>query len=130
MDKTTRLLVAASAFLLVVAIVLYEGFVWTVNYIYVPAGESLLIRYKGPLVFTWGNKYAVPGHFAEDGEIGVKEQMPGPGRHFYCPIWWERKTVKDVVVRPGELAIVTSNLGDELPTGQFLVDGDLGRNQA
>ena len=56
--------------------------------------------------------------------------MPGPGRHFYCPIWWERTLVDDVVVQPGELAIVTSKLGDDLPSGQFLVDGDLGETKS
>lgn len=105
---------------------LYGAFVWTVNYIYVPEGQSLLLRYKGPLIFTGNNRYAKPGHFAEEGEIGVMEKMPGPGRHFYCPIWWERTLVKDVVVQPGQLAVITSKLGDDLPSGQFLVDGDLG----
>ena len=98
--------------------------------IYVPEGKSLLLRYKGPLLFTWGNKYAARGQFAEEGEIGVMKMMPGPGRHFYCPIWWERTLVPDVVVQPGELAIVTSKLGDDLPSGQFLVDGDLGETKS
>jgi hypothetical protein len=129
MNKNISWIAVAVATALVVAVVLYEGFEWTVNRVYVPEGKSLLLRYKGPLLFTWGNKYAVPGHFALDGEIGVKEKMPGPGRHFYCPIWWERTIVDDVVVQPGELAIVTSKLGDDLPSGQFLVDGDLGESK-
>src|SRR5438046_8586156 len=112
MNKIISRMAAALAPALVVAAVLYFGFEWTVNRIYVPAGKSLLLRYKGPLFFTWGNKYTVPGHFALDGEIGVKEKMPGPGRHFYCPIWWERTIVDDVVVQPGELAVVTSKLGE------------------
>jgi hypothetical protein len=107
-------------------VLVYEGFEWTVNRVYVPEGQSLLLRYKGPLIYVWGSQYADPGHFAKEGEIGVKEEMPGPGRHFYCPIWWERNLVSDVVVQPGELAIVTSKLGGDLPRGQFLVDGDLG----
>ena len=109
------------------AVPLYEVFQWTVNYYYVPEGKSLLLRYKGPLIFTWGNTNAATGHFAGDGEIGVKETMPGPGRHFYCPIWWERTLVDDVVVQPGQLAVVTSKMGDDLPSGQFLLDGDLGQ---
>ena len=40
------------------------GFDWTINRIYVPEGKSLLLRYKGPLIFTMGNKYVAPGHFA------------------------------------------------------------------
>ena len=112
--------------MLIAGVVLWQGFDWTVNRIYVPEGKSLLLRYKGPLLFTWGNKYAAPGHFAEEGEIGVMKVMPGPGRHFWCPIYWERTLVDDVVVQPGELAIITSKMGDDLPSGQFLVDGDLG----
>ena len=128
--KSNLLVAMDRAGVLCVALPLYEGFDWTVNRIYVPEGKSLLLRYKGPLFFTWGNKYAAPGHFAQEGEIGMKEEMPGPGRHFYCPIWWERTLVDDVVVQPGELAIVTSKLGDDLPSGQFLVDGDLGETKS
>jgi hypothetical protein len=91
----------------------------------VPEGHSLLLRDKGPLLFNWGRTYA-ENRFAKEGEIGVLEDMPGPGRHFYCPIWWERTLVPDVVVKPGELMVVTSKLGEDLADGQFLVDGDLG----
>jgi hypothetical protein len=121
--------IAISAAALAAALLLYEAFDWTINRIYVPEGQSLLLRYKGPLIFTAWNKYATPGHFAEEGEIGVLENMPGPGRHFYCPIWWERNLVEDVVVQTGQLAIITSKLGENLPSGQFLVDGDLGETK-
>jgi hypothetical protein len=123
--NTASWLVLTVFFLVFVAFVLYQGFDWTVNRIYVPEGKSLLLRYKGPLVLMWGNEYA-EGRFAKEGEIGVLEDMRGPGRHFYCPIWWERTLVDDVVVKPGEIAVVTSKLGEDLPGKQFLVDGDLG----
>ncbi len=101
-----------------------------VNCIYIDEGESLLIRYKGPLVFG-SPKVATPGHFAQPGEVGILEEMKGPGRHFYCPIWWTLERVPDVVVKPGEVAVVTSRMGDPLPEGQFLVDGDVtGPNRA
>jgi hypothetical protein len=122
--KSTLATMALGALFIVFAC--YGAFQWTVCRVSVPAGQSLLLRYKGPLVLAWGNKYAAPGHFAAEGEIGVQEKMPGPGRHFYCPIWWERTLVDDVVVQPGQLAIITSKLGNDLPSGQFLVDGDLG----
>jgi len=109
---------------------LYEAFEWTVNRVYVPEGQSLLLRYKGPLIFVWAGGEHVENRFAQSGEIGILEEMPGPGRHFYCPIWWERNLVPDVVVRPGELAIVTSRLGGDLPQGQFMVDGDLGETKS
>lgn len=128
MNKTTRA-IFLPIFVVLVGLLLYEAFQWTVSRVYVPEGMSLLLRYKGPLVFTSGNKYARPGHFAEEGEIGVKEKMPGPGRHFYCPIWWERTLVDDLVVKPGQLAVITSKLGDNLPNGEFLVDGNLGETK-
>jgi len=109
----------------------YLVFAWTVNRVYVPEGHSLKLRYKGPLVFG-SREYAKAGHLAdyeEKGEIGVLGQLRGPGRHFYCPIWWEREIVKDFVVEPGHVAIVTSKLGEALPEGEFIVDGDLGATQ-
>lgn len=106
-------------------VVIYFIFMMTVNRIYVPEGYSLLLRYKGPMIFGSSN-YAKAGHWAGEGEIGILEKLRGPGRHFYCPIWWERTLVPDVVVKPGEVGVVTCKLGDSLPDGEFLVDGELG----
>jgi len=116
------------ALLLVVGYMVFE---WTVCRVYVPEGQSLLLRYKGGLLFGRG-QMAPPGKFAdyEQGESGMIEQLRGPGRHFYCPIWWECKLVPDVVVEPGQVGIARSNLGENLPAGQFLVDGDLGHTNA
>lgn len=126
-----RLKAIAAAFVLVFgSIALLFGVHWTVNRVYVPEGSSLMLRNKGPLIFG-SRKPAKPGHFAQEGEIGVMAQLRGPGRHFYCPIWWERQIVPDQVVLPGQVAIVTSKLGDSLPSGEFLVDGGLsGENRA
>ena len=93
---------------------------WTVNRIYVHEGYSLQLRYRGPFIAS--ADHAPAGQFAEEGQIGVLEQMRGPGRHFYCPLWWQRDVVPDVVVYPGQIAIVTSKLGDSLDEGEFLVD--------
>jgi len=129
LGKWAWAIVVASAGLL-----LFEVFDWTVNRYYVPQGFSLLLRYKGPLVFG-GPPSAKSGQFAqvdETGrplEIGILEEMRGPGRHFYCPIWWERELVPDQEIQPGEVAIVASKLGDELPGDQFLVDGDMGQTK-
>ncbi|MEI8371764.1 MAG: SPFH domain-containing protein [Planctomycetota bacterium] len=119
-------------FLVVVALVGYGAFEWTVNRVYVPEGKSLQLRYKGPLIFTWLAKKSEIGKFADEsqGEMGVLQQLRGPGRHFYCPIWWERNLVPDVVVQTGEIAYLSSMLGEEgtdRKVGQFLVSGDLGQ---
>lgn len=128
MNSTTLRIVATALVALVAAVLMWAIFEWTVNRIYVPPGKSLQLRYKGPILFGSREK-AKPGEFAEEGQIGVLERLRGPGRHFYCPIWWERNLVDDVVVAPGEVAIVTSKLGESLPPGEFLVDGDLGETK-
>jgi hypothetical protein len=120
--------------LVVVLLIGYEAFEWTVNRVYVPEGKSLQLRYKGPLIFTWLAKKAENGQFADEskGEMGVLERLRGPGRHFYCPIWWERNLVDDVVVHTGQIAYLSSMLGGEdtdRRVGQFLVSGDIGQTQ-
>ncbi|MEM9368718.1 MAG: SPFH domain-containing protein [Planctomycetota bacterium] len=102
---------------------LYLSFQWFVCRFYVPEGHSLLLRYKGP--FLLSAEGPPSNRLARDNEIGVHEQMRGPGRHFYNPIYWQRDLVVDEVVKPGEIAVVTSKVGDDLPEGEFLVDGDL-----
>lgn len=106
-------------------------FHWTINRKYVEQGHSLMLRYKGPLraMFGFSVAKATPGQFAEEGEVGVLKKMRGPGRHFYCPVWWERTLVEDKIVMPGQIAVVTSKLGENLPPGEFLVEGDLGETK-
>lgn len=144
-SSSARRPVAGLITLALMAFVAWEVFEFAVNRKYVEVGESLLLQYKGPFLFGSRN-YPKDGRLAdmEKGEVGVIEQMPGPGRHFYCPIWWERTIVKDEIVLPGEVAVVTSLVGKDLSsrrpsageagagTGsddQFLVDGDLGRTE-
>ncbi|MGB7325484.1 MAG: SPFH domain-containing protein [Rubripirellula sp.] len=113
-----------------VAVFLYLGFLWFLCRVYVPDGHSLLLRYKGPLVIHTASEPEA-GRLARKGEIGVMEEMRGPGRHFYNPIYWERTIVPDQIVYPGQIAVVTSKVGNPLPAGEFLVDGDLdGDNRA
>jgi len=121
--RYVNLIVGAAVAVLGLALVAFT-FNMLVNCVYINEGESLRLRYKGPLVFGSG-KPAVVGQFAQPGEVGILEEMKGPGRHFYCPVWWERIRVPDTVIKPGEVGIVTSRMGDALPTGQFLVDGEL-----
>ena len=123
-----RVLIAIATFS-VMCVVGIWGFVeWTINRYYVEEGYSLQLLYKGPLLFGSAEQ-AKPGHWAEEGQKGVLAELRGPGRHFYCPLWWERTPVKDTVILPGEVGLVTCKLGEELPQGEFLVDGDIGKTQ-
>lgn len=117
--------VSAIMLILLAVVALLGTLHWNINRFYVPEGYSLQLRYKGPLVFG-KREYAKTGYWAEEGQIGVRQRLRGPGRHFYCPIWWERKLKEDVVIQPGEVGIVTCKLGDALPDGEFIVDGDIG----
>jgi regulator of protease activity HflC (stomatin/prohibitin superfamily) len=121
-------LIAAAAICGFLLGMMWIGFEWTVNRVYVPAGSSLQLRYKGVLLFG-SNKPAKQGFWAEEGEVGVLQKLRGPGRHFYSPVWWECTIVPDIVVLPGEVGIVTCKLGESLPPGEFLVDGDVGEAQ-
>lgn len=123
--------------LLVIGACGWQAFDWTINRVYVHPGKSLMLRYKGALLFGT-RKEPEPGKLAdwEKGEVGVLEQLKGPGRHFYCPLWWEKTIVDDVIVKPGEVAVVTSLVGKDLPSagpdgdnGQFLVEGDFGSTE-
>ena len=126
--KTIRLI--GAGVVVVVCVAICAGmFHWTVNRVYVPPGKSLQLRYKGSLLPFVVQEKAKPGHFAEEGQIGMLSRLRGPGRHFYCPIWWERKVVDDFVVPSGHVGVVTSKLGEPLPPGEFLVDGDLGTSK-
>lgn len=141
----SRSLPASWRFLLTLALlggVLWEAFEWMINRVYVPPGYSLVVRYKGAILFG-SNPTPEPGQLARINdrgqyEVGVYEQMLGPGRHFYCPLWWERtQLVPDLVVQPGEVMLVTSLQGKDPPADQvgggiieqFLVDGELGATQ-
>ena len=106
-----------------IALLAILAFQWFGCRIYVPDGHSLQLRYKGGILFS--GQDPEPGTMAKDGQVGVQEEMRGPGRHFFNPIYWERIIVPDFVVRPGEIAVVTSKVGAQLPAGKFLVDGDL-----
>ncbi len=114
--------------LLVAGLLVYSS--WEVGFCryYVPEGQSLMLRYKGPLplMFWSKNTQAKPGYFAEEGEVGVLETLRGPGRHFYNPMFYERTLVDDIIIETGNVGIVTCKLGESLPSGEFLVDGDIG----
>jgi len=124
---------------LVIFVVLLVGVAWGgiqfgFNRIYVPVGWSLQLKYNGPpLPFLPGSRPAcAPNTFAkvdENGnplEMGILEEMVGPGRHFYCPLWWKTKLVEDIIVEPGEVGLATSRMGKPLPPGEILVEGGFG----
>lgn len=62
-----------------------------------------------------------PGQIlARPGQKGVQEDVLGEGRHFLNPILFAREIVPAVIIAPGRIGIVTSKVGNDLPTGEFL----------
>lgn len=126
-------LVSAIITLVILGLIGYTAFEWTFNRVYVPEGYSLQVRYKGPpLPLLPGSRpTATPGTFAEvdangnPKQLGILKEMRGPGRHFFWFGWWETKLIKDTLVNPGEVAVVTSKMGSDLSGGNFIVDGTL-----
>lgn len=135
LSRGQRILISLGVCVALFSSVGWQAFRWTICYWYVDEGYSLLLTYKGPPLPVPGmNLPSAPeGQLAEvnaDGkpkQKGILAEMVGPGRHFYNPFFWECQKVPDVVVEPKQVAIVTSRLGKELPVGQFLVDGEVGK---
>lgn len=123
-----RFLIAAAVAVVGLALVLYVGFwKWTVCRIEVPAGKSLLVRYKGPWPFGGvaqtpeGTLVQLDKHGRPE-RVGILEAMPGPGRHFYSPLEYEIREVEDVTIKPGEIGLVTAKVGKDLPSGTYVAE--------
>jgi hypothetical protein len=93
----------------------YEGFwVWVVENTVVPPDKMLVLIAKT-------GKEMPPGQIiAESGQKGVLLEPLGPGRHFVNPFLYERQLKDQIVVRGGEVGVVISKFGRELPSGEFL----------
>jgi len=100
---------------------------WMICRIEVPPGFSLLVNYKGPWPFGAAERVGEGALAQTDAkgrplQVGILENMPGPGRHFFSPLEYETKLVPDVVIPPGKVGILVSKIGKPLPPGTYLVD--------
>jgi hypothetical protein len=120
--------VAAAAVAGLIGAVGYFGiWQWMVCRIEVPPGHSLQLTYKGPWPFG-AVAQAPEGSLAQTDaagrplQSGVLEFMPGPGRHFYSPLEFDRVIVKDTVIPPGKLGVVVARVGKPLRDGAIFAD--------
>ncbi len=103
--------------LAVLGYIVYEGFwVWVVENTVVPPDKMLV------LVAKTGQEMPPGQIIAEPGQKGVLGEPLGPGRHFINPIFFERQIHNQVAIRGGEVGLVISKSGKELPTEEFLAD--------
>ncbi|MCC6580122.1 MAG: hypothetical protein IT440_06740 [Phycisphaeraceae bacterium] len=102
--------------LLVVLAIAYGGWLWFFCRFYVPPEYMAIITSKSGTELSPGRLLAGPG------EKGVRADVLGEGRHFLNPVIFEHEIRPLIVVPPGKVGIVTSKVGTELPTGEFLAD--------
>ncbi|WP_372795748.1 SPFH domain-containing protein [Pontiella sp.] len=59
---------------------------------------------------------------ARAGQKGILEEPLGEGRHFRFPLFYEWDIVNVTLIDPGKVGIVTSKVGEKLPTGEFIAE--------
>lgn len=59
---------------------------------------------------------------AGEGQKGVRADVLGEGRYFLNPIFYDWEIFPCQRIAPGQVGIVTSKVGEELPQGEFLAE--------
>jgi hypothetical protein len=93
-------------------------FVWNWGFcrFYVKPGYMALISSK------IGDPLPSNQILAGPGQKGIRAEVLGEGRHFLNPVFYEYEIVPCQRIAPGQVGIVTSKVGEELPQGEFLAD--------
>ncbi|CDH44073.1 SPFH domain-containing protein [Candidatus Contendibacter odensensis] len=105
------------------------------------AAGALAALAVGWVIWQWGfcRFYVEPGYMAmitaksgdalppgqilaQPGQKGIQEQPLGEGRHFRNPWLYEYKIMPLMVIPPGQVGVVTSKVGAELPPSEFLAE--------
>ncbi|MEN8256106.1 MAG: SPFH domain-containing protein [Verrucomicrobiota bacterium] len=104
--------IAIGSVLLVVFVVIFWE--WGFCRFYVGPNEMAIITAKN------GDPLDPGQILARDGQKGIREEALGEGRHFLNPIFYDWEIIDVVIIDPGKVGIVTSKVGDTLPTGEFI----------
>jgi len=87
---------------------------WMFCRIYVPAGYMAVVTAKS-------GKTPAPGTIlVERGEKGIWREVLSEGRHFLNPVKYDVRIVQATVIPLGQVGIVTSKVGKELPPGEII----------
>ncbi len=100
----------------VIAVVLTIWWQWGFCRFYVGPNQMAIITAKS------GDPLDPGQILAREGQKGILEEPLGEGRHFLNPIFYERKIVPAIIIDPGKVGIVTSKVGEKLPTGEFIAE--------
>jgi hypothetical protein len=109
-----RALIAWGVLALIVLVVFW--LTWSAFFVYVPAGDHLVIIAKD------GTPLPADHVLAERGEKGVLREVLGEGWHFVMPIVYTTEIEENTVIPPGKVGIVTARGGTPLPPGRILAE--------
>lgn len=104
--------------LLVLSVAIAAWLVWQWGFcrFYVPSNTMAILVAKN-------GKTLEPGQIlARKGQRGIQEEVLAEGRHFRNPLFYDWKLVPITVIPHGKIGIVTSKVGADLPTGEFLAN--------
>ncbi|QBG48923.1 hypothetical protein EGM51_16500 [Verrucomicrobia bacterium S94] len=89
-------------------------FIWGFCRFYVGPNEMAIITAKV------GEPLAPGQILAKPGQKGIQEEPLGEGRHFRFPLFYEWEIEDVLIIEPGKVGVVTSKVGEKLPTGEFI----------
>ena len=105
--------IIGSIFVVVLMAIFWE---WGFCRFYVGPNEMAIITAKNGKSLDSGQI------LARTGQKGIQEEPLGEGRHFLNPIFYDREIVPALIIAPGKVGVVTSKVGDTLPTGEFIAN--------
>lgn len=108
----------------VLMVILLAWTVYTSFQIEVPTGQmAILVKKTGKDIVN--NDEVAP----DESYKGIQRDVLTEGRYFRNPYFWEWKIVDQVEIKNGELGVLISLSGDDLPYGEFLARLDPSTNQ-
>ncbi len=111
-----RLALSSAVGVAVAAVAAWGFWQWAFCRFYVGPNQIAVITAKG------GDSLPPGEILAHEGQRGVQEKVLGEGRHFLNPYLYEHRIFPATLIPPGKVGIVTSKVGKELPSGQFLAE--------
>lgn len=109
-----RFTFSAGAIALLLIAAGWLGWQWFFCRFYVPPGQLAIVVAKN------GDPLPPGEILARDGQRGVQERVLAEGRHFLNPVAYEYKLYPATHIPAGKVGVVTSKVGKELPSGEFI----------
>jgi len=112
MFKVVQPLISVITALLVV----WGVWMWVFCRFYVPPNHFAVVISKVGKQLPQGRILAYKG------EKGIREEVLGEGRYFLNPVFYKHEIFPVTTIAPGYMGVVTSKIGKDLPSGEFLAD--------